>query len=118
MGRCAPNYLNWRVRIGKEDPVRFIERLGQAGLKRPPGRLVWLHGASLGESLSLLPLVERLVQMNFYVLVTTGTYSSAQVISARLPLGAFSSMRPSRCAASYLFFFKLLAPRSCVVFRI
>jgi len=94
MGRWAPNYLNWRVRIGKEDPVRFVERLGQAGLKRPLGRLVWLHGASLGESLSLLPLVERLVQMNFYVLVTTGTYSSAQVISARLPLGAFHQYGP------------------------
>ncbi|MFM8646826.1 MAG: 3-deoxy-D-manno-octulosonic acid transferase [Methylocystis sp.] len=94
MAQCAPSFLNWRVRIGKEDPVRFVERLGQAGLKRPSGRLVWLHGASLGESLSMLALVERLVQLNLNVLVTTGTSSSGQVISSRLPLGAFHQYVP------------------------
>ncbi len=94
MTRYAPHFLNWRVRIGKEDPVRFAERLGQAGRKRPPGKLVWLHGASLGESLSLLPLVDRLVQLNFNVLVTTGTPSSGHVISARLPLGALHQYAP------------------------
>lgn len=94
MARCAPSFLNWRAGIGKEDPVRFVERLGQTGLKRPPGKLVWLHGASLGESLSLLPLVKRFVQMNLNVLVTTGTFSSGQVISSRLPLGAFHQYAP------------------------
>jgi 3-deoxy-D-manno-octulosonic-acid transferase len=80
--------LAWRARQGKEDPVRLRERLGVPGQTRPEGRLVWLHGASLGESLALLPLVDRFIQRGVDVLVTTGTVASAKVLKARLPAGA------------------------------
>ncbi len=86
--------LLWRAKQGKEDPERLGERLGFPSLPRPAGRLVWLHGASIGESLSLLPLIDRLIQRNLEVLVTTGTQSSARVLRARLPAGAFHQFLP------------------------
>lgn len=72
---------------GKEDPVRFRERLGFPGGPRPEGGLVWLHAASVGESLSILPLIERLLEdrPGLQVLVTTGTVTSADLLAKRLP---------------------------------
>ena len=90
----AATLLNWRARRGKEDQARLGERMGVAARPRPKGRLIWLHGVSLGESLALLPLIERLIQKQIAVLVTTSTPSSAQVISARLPAGAFHQYAP------------------------
>lgn len=86
--------LDMRARDGKEDPERLGERMGVAGLPRPEGRLVWLHGASIGESLALLPLVERLIQRGVETLVTSGTASSASVLAARLPAGAVHQFLP------------------------
>jgi len=86
--------LNWRANHGKEDPARLAERMGESNRPRPRGRLVWLHGASVGESLSLLPLIDRFIQRGLEVLVTSGTVSSARVLSARLPAGAFHQYAP------------------------
>jgi 3-deoxy-D-manno-octulosonic-acid transferase len=100
LGLCAgpliDAWLAHRRRIGKEDPQRFGERLGQAGLSRPAGRLVWMHGASVGEGASLLPLIARLreAEPNISVLVTTGTVTSAQMLRKRLPEGALHQFAP------------------------
>jgi 3-deoxy-D-manno-octulosonic-acid transferase len=94
LGPVAPALLAWRRRRGKEDGQRVGERLGRAGKPRPDGRLAWLHGASVGEGLALLPLVQRLIDRGFHVLVTTGTVSSAKIMAARLPAGATHQYAP------------------------
>jgi 3-deoxy-D-manno-octulosonic-acid transferase len=90
----AGPFLAMRLKRGKEDPRRVGERRGRAGLKRPAGRLVWLHGASVGEAVSLLPFVERITREGAGALVTTGTVTSATLLSHRLPAGALHQYVP------------------------
>lgn len=92
----APLLLNRRARRGKEDPQRLAERLGHASRTRPEGPLVWLHGASVGESLSLLPLIERLraERPALQVLLTSGTVASAELIGRRAPTGVIHQFAP------------------------
>ena len=82
-------WLAHRRRRGKEDGTRFGERLGRPSLQRPEGRLVWMHGASVGEGMSMLPLVARLREAlpDVQVLITSGTVTSAQLLRERLPAG-------------------------------
>lgn len=92
----VPSLLAGRARKGKEDPARVAERLARAEVARPDGPLVWLHGASVGESLSILPLVERLraERPEVTVLVTSGTTTSAALLAQRLPKGALHQYVP------------------------
>jgi 3-deoxy-D-manno-octulosonic-acid transferase len=86
--------LYWRQRKGREDGTRLGERQGYPSRQRPKGHLIWVHGASIGETLSLLPIVERLTQRGLSVLVTSGTRTSASLIARRLPAGAVHQFVP------------------------
>lgn len=89
-------YIEKRKKLGKEDIKRFDERIGYPGRERPEGRLIWLHGASVGESISMLPLINRLLEIypDVHVMVTTGTTTSAEVMAKRLPERAFHQYLP------------------------
>ncbi len=75
-----------RARRGKEVPSRLAERRGVDPGARPPGRLLWLHAASVGESLSILPVLEALDRRcpELALLLTTGTVTSAALMRERL----------------------------------
>ncbi|MBR6408831.1 MAG: 3-deoxy-D-manno-octulosonic acid transferase [Alphaproteobacteria bacterium] len=89
-------YIEKRKKNGKEDLKRFNERLGKATLPRPKGKLIWMHGASVGESISMLPLIHRLLEVfpDVHIMVTTGTTTSADVMAKRLPDRAFHQYFP------------------------
>ena len=94
LGPFARFFLHWRLARGKEEAGRLAEKAGLPGKARPPGCLAWLHGASVGEALALLPLVERLTRRGLTVLLTTGTVSSARILRERMGAGALHQYAP------------------------
>lgn len=95
-GPAIRYYLHRRLQRGKEHPTRFPERLGQAGRLRPEGKLLWVHGASVGECLSVLPLIEGFLERysDWSVMLTSGTVTSAELMAQRLPERAFHQFVP------------------------
>jgi 3-deoxy-D-manno-octulosonic-acid transferase len=90
----ASQLLARRQKRGKEHPERLRERLGQPSMPRPKGPLVWVHGASVGEMLAAIALIERLRAQDFAVLVTSGTVTSAALAEQRLPNGVTHQFIP------------------------
>ncbi|KAA6205268.1 MAG: 3-deoxy-D-manno-octulosonic acid transferase [Candidatus Tokpelaia sp.] len=87
LGSClrlfVPPYLSWRAARGKEELRRYGERLGHASARRPEGALIWLHAASVGETMALIPLCERILAANINIVLTTGTVTSARLVRER-----------------------------------
>jgi 3-deoxy-D-manno-octulosonic-acid transferase len=87
-------FLRLRANRGKEDRVRRYERYGYASAERPPGPLVWFHAASVGESMAVMPLIERISEQGIRSIMTTGTVTSAEVVRERLPRATFHQYVP------------------------
>lgn len=82
----APFLILMRLKKGLESPVRYKERYGVTEIRRPQGDLIWFHGASVGESLSILPLIQKITEhspaTNF--LLTTTTTAAQKVLNSRI----------------------------------
>lgn len=89
LSRIAPPLwwlaLKLRARKGKEDRARLGEKWGHASQPRPYGPVIWMHGVSVGESLALLTLIDRLAaaRPDITILLTTITQASAQTLAKR-----------------------------------
>ena len=70
--------INLRIRVinGKEDKNRFRERYGITKFRRPKGKIIWIHAASVGEFKSASVIINNLSD-NFKILVTTTTLTAA-----------------------------------------
>lgn len=75
------------MRGDKEDRARRGERRGVASIVRPDKPIIWLHGASIGELMSALPLVTALRDKGAFILLTSGTRSSAGVLAEKIDTG-------------------------------
>ena len=83
----TPLYLQYRIYKKKENPLRIKERYGYSSCKRPEGKLIWIHTASVGEAISALALIKRILlhSPDTNILLTTGTLTSANLIVKKLP---------------------------------
>jgi len=86
MARFMPGVLSRRAAKGREDPARIGERLGTAPIERSKGTLVWIHGASVGESIvgHALSQEMRKAQPGLTFLFTSGTKTSADLMARKL----------------------------------
>ena len=96
LGLAAPLFLTLRERRGKEERSRRLERLGSPARPRPPGTLIWLQAASVGETMAILPLIDglRAARPDVSILLTTGTVTSARLAATRLPAGCIHQYVP------------------------
>ena len=91
-----PSYLRRRSNQGKEDTLRIGERFGKSDLPRPHAPLIWIHAASMGESQSVLPMIQQWMALypTLHVLMTTVTVTSAKHMATKLPERALHQYAP------------------------
>jgi 3-deoxy-D-manno-octulosonic-acid transferase len=81
----APIYLYFRKIRKKEDSISYREKLSKIEISREEGFLIWFHVASVGEAMSILPLIESCMgekKIN-KILLTSITLSSGKILKKR-----------------------------------
>ena len=78
----SPIIIFFRIIKNKEDKKRFIEKFSVFSKKRTKGTLIWFHGASVGEILSVIPVIKKYENDKSInqILVTSSTLSSSKVL--------------------------------------
>ena len=95
----TPVWFIWlllRLSQKKELITRLCERWGKSTVQKPHGSLLWIHAASVGESLSALPLIKKIQEYSpdLNILMTTGTVTSARLMAGRLPQNVIHQFFP------------------------
>jgi len=82
----APIILKIRIYKKKEDKNRYTEKLSIIKTKKPRGKLIWFHAASVGELMSILPLLEKIEKIKEIksILLTTNTLSSSKIFKKKI----------------------------------
>ena len=72
-----------RIFLGKEDQSRFKEKYGFFPKNNKPNEIIWIHGASVGEILSVIPVIRKFEKDKKIkrILITSSTTSSSHVLS-------------------------------------
>ena len=77
----SPLIIIYRIFKKKENPKRFLEKFSINKKDRGKGKLIWFHCSSVGEFLSVIPLILELEKIKNIkkILVTTSTLSSSKI---------------------------------------
>jgi len=112
----VPMLYRRRLAKGKELPGRLNERQARNLAARPQGQLIWMHGASIGESKLLLELAQALSERRagLSFLFTSHTASSAGIVSKGMPPRAMQQMAPFDTPATAKRFARHWSPDLCV----
>ena len=78
----SPIIIFYRISINKEDPKRYKEKFSIPSKKRMEGKVIWFHGASVGELLSIIPIIKNYEKNKSIsqILVTSSTLSSSKIL--------------------------------------
>ena len=92
----ARRHLEKRLLRGKEDGLRYREKLGLSNVSRPDGPLVWMHAAGVGELLALPGLIREMQRLDpaLNFLLTSASRSAAQAIEHNLPARTIHQFLP------------------------
>ena len=79
----SPLVVLIRIFLGKEDQNRFKEKYGFLDKNNEPNEIIWIHGASVGEILSIIPIINKFEKDKKIkrILITSSSTSSSYILS-------------------------------------
>ncbi|MAH78515.1 MAG: 3-deoxy-D-manno-octulosonic acid transferase [Rickettsiales bacterium] len=79
-------FFFFRLILSKENLRSINEKFGIYKKQRPRSKLIWINAVSIGESLSVLPIIKKLEKIypEFKILLTTSTITSAKILTNRI----------------------------------